>query len=532
MNYNFFIKLINVEIKKKNFQKAKELLFEAIKIYNKSFELFYNLGLVNRHLGKIDEAIVCFKKAIKINSDFTPAYNILGSIYNEIGNKDLALRNYLKAIEINPNYFNAIYNLANFYFVSEDIVNAEKYFNLSINVNPNHVNPYNNLLQIYDRSNNLEKFEETLNRAKKVFGSNKFIKFFEGVYAYRKKQFKSAISLFENFEPDRSELSKNILRANILAKSYDNLKLYEKAFSYYEETNSILKKNYLKKFNKERYLDLVEKRLKYFSNNNLKINKIENFKDKNNLVFLIGFPRSGTTLLDTILRTHKDVKILEEKPLIDKMISELDKCLCKDFSNLENLDKNQILQIQKIYFKERDKLINVNKKEIFIDKLPLNIIFVAEIVKIFPSAKFILAIRNPYDSVLSCFMQPFLPNDAMSNFLNLKDSVNFYDRIMKLWNIYQTKLDLNIHVIKYEDVVNDFDMSLKNLLNFLNLQWSENLRNFYLTANKNRLINTPSYNQVNQPIYKESINRWINYEEKFEDFKNILNKWVEYFEYN
>ena len=236
-------------------------------------------------------------------------------------------------------------------------------------------------------------------------------------------------------------------------------------------------------------------------------------------------------MLDTILRSHKSIKVLEEKPLIDKVILELDKSLKEDLSNLEKLDKNKITEIQKIYFDERDKFIKLDKDEIFIDKLPLNIIFVAEIIKIFPSAKFILALRNPYDAVLSCFMQPFIPNDAMSNFLNLQDSVIFYDTVMKLWSSYQEKMNLNVHTIKYEDVVNNFDKSLKNLLNFLNLQWSEDLRKFYMKADKERLINTPSYNQVNQPIYQDSINRWKNYEDKFSDLKGILDRWVKYFKY-
>ena len=99
----------------------------------------------------------------------------------------------------------------------------------------------------------------------------------------------------------------------------------------------------------------------------------------------------------------------------------MEKSLNGNFSNLEKLNSKKIIKLQKIYFEEREKFIRVKKNEIFIDKLPLNIIYIAEILKIFPSAKFIFALRNPFDAVLSCFMQPFIPNDAMSNFLNLKD---------------------------------------------------------------------------------------------------------------
>ncbi len=530
MNYEKLLYSVNKEIKNNNFQKAKQLLIEAIKINHNSFELIYNLGLVNKYLGKTKEAINCFDKSIKINPNFSQSYSTLGSIYTELGKSDLAKKNYFKAIDVDPKSFTAHYNLGNFYLQSGDINKAEEYFNLSIDINKNNINPYNNLFQIYDRSNNLEKLEEILNNIKKVFGSNTFTKFLEGIYHYRKKNYKISTEILENLELDQNDIPRNVLRANILAKNYDYLKIYEKAFNFYQKSNFILEKTYLQKVNKNRYINLVEERLNFFSQKSLKISQNNNNSNKD-LVFLIGFPRSGTTLLDTILRTHKSIKVLEEKPLVDKIIFEMEKSLNGNFSNLEKLNSKKIIKLQKIYFEEREKFIRVKKNEIFIDKLPLNIIYIAEILKIFPSAKFIFALRNPFDAVLSCFMQPFIPNDAMSNFLNLKDTVHFYDLVMKLWCIYQKKLKLNIHVIKYENVVNNFDATVKNLLNFLQLQWSEDLRNFYLTVDKGRFINTPSYNQVNRPIYKESINRWKNYEDKFSGLENILNRWVQYFEY-
>ena len=128
-------------------------------------------------------------------------------------------------------------------------------------------------------------------------------------------------------------------------------------------------------------------------------------------------------------------------------------------------------------------------------------------------------------------MQPFLPNDAMSNFYNLKDASNFYNLIMNLWDKYQQNLNLNLQIIKYEDVVNDFDSSIKKLLKFLDVEWTNDVRNFYLTASKRGIINTPSYNQVNKPLYKESIFRWKNYSDKFSDLDFKLQKWVRKFNY-
>ena len=166
----------------------------------------------------------------------------------------------------------------------------------------------------------------------------------------------------------------------------------------------------------------------------------------------------------------------------------------------------------------------------YIDKEPLNIIHVGEIVRVFPNAKFLVSIRHPYDCVLSCFMQNFILNDTLVNFLNLEDAANFYDKVMKLWVSYINYLPINYHLIKYEDVVLDFEKTLKETLKFLDLPWSDKILNFHKNSNKD-LIATPSYDQVNKPIYTKSIGKWKKYENKISKIFPILNPWVDKFNY-
>ena len=225
------------------------------------------------------------------------------------------------------------------------------------------------------------------------------------------------------------------------------------------------------------------------------------------------------------------VEVLEEKPIVDIFISSLEKKTNNDLHNLENIDDNSIENLRKIYFDNRDKYINFDPEKIYIDKMPLNLIHVGEIVRIFPNAKFIFAIRNPYDVILSCFMQQFSPNNAMANLTNLDDATNLYDLVMNLWLKYNEIFTLNVQTVKYENVVGNFDGSIKKLLNFLELEWNDKVKEFYKTAEKRGIINTPSYNQVNMPLYNKSINRWKNYENKFLSNKKILDKWVKKFKY-
>ena len=163
--------------------------------------------------------------------------------------------------------------------------------------------------------------------------------------------------------------------------------------------------------------------------------------------------------------------------------------------------------------------------------MPLNIIHIAEIVRVFPDAKFIVSLRHPYDCVLSCYMQSFKLNDAMSNFLNLKDTSNLYNQVMDLWTKYVEIFDLKYHEIKYEDIVSDFDTSIKKILSFLDLDWSDAVLDFYKTAEKRKLISTPSYDQVNKPIYSKSVFKWKNYEKNLSEIIPSLKPWLTRFKY-
>ena len=297
-------------------------------------------------------------------------------------------------------------------------------------------------------------------------------------------------------------------------------------------SNKIIENVFKNKFDKNEFNDRVFKRLSSFVNIEKKLFiDNETYDKRSDPVFLIGFPRSGTTLLDTILRTHNSIEVIEEKLLVDNLIDQLKDYIDNNLLNLNSIEKNTIQKLRDLYFKKREALVVSKNNSIVVDKLPLNIIYIAELKKIFPKAKFIFALRHPSDVVLSCFMQPFLPNEAMSNFYNLKDTSDFYDLVMNLWDKYEKNLNIDLHIIKYEDVVDNFDVSIKKLLRFLNLDWTDELKNFYLTASKRGMINTPSYNQVNTPLYKKSVLRWKNYSDKFDDINLKLEKWIKKFEY-
>ena len=529
-NLNYLLDSAYRALQTKKFDDAKNLFKKAITLNKDIPEIHNNLGMVYLNLNDYEHAIKCFKNAIKLKPEFSVVFCNLAIAYDKLGNFKRSEENYLQSIFLDKKNFIAHYNLGNLYKDQNDLVNAEKYYKSALDLKPDMIETYKNLFFIYNRSNQLRKLEEILVKAKINLGNHSIVNFFQGIYDFENKDFQAVIKNFEKLKIEKKEVGVISIKNELLAKSYDNISEYEKSFKFFSEANNLIYQIYKNKYKKENYIDFVNQRIKYYLKLDIKKWNIE-FPKQNDPTFLVGFPRSGTTLLDTILRTHNSVEVIEEKPIVEEFVDNLKSKINNDFTKLEKINQKFYNEMRNIYFEKRNKYIKLDKNKIYVDKLPLNLIFIGEIYRFFPNAKFIFAIRNPYDTVLSCFMQQFTPNEAMMNFTNLDDASKFYDLSMTLYKKYFELFKSNIYEIKYEDVVNDFDTSIKKLLKFLDLEWEESIKEFYITASKRGIISTPSFNQVNKPIYKKSINRWKNYEHKFKNIKPKLSKWITEFKY-
>ena len=525
---NFYLGII--AFKKNQLNLAIKYLEQASKIDETKSEVFNNLGLIYGYLKNSVKAINNFNKAIKVNPKFSMAFCNLGIIQKNIGLLSEAKKNFFTSIKIDPQNFIAYYNLGNYFTSINDIQNSEKYFSKAIEINPKNINAYNNLFDVLDKSNQIKKLNELLTKAEKIFEKNKIVIFFQAKLKFQEKCYKEVIKTLTNLTFE-TEKNKEINRLELIAKSYDHLKNYDEAFKYFQFLNDKSFELFGKSYKKNNFLNLVKKRIFYFDKVNINIPDIKVKKSDEIPVFLIGFPRSGTTLLDTVLRTNKNISVIEEKPIVTEFINLLYNESEQTEPHIENINDDFVLKMRNKYFSIREKFLD-KKNKVIIDKMPLNIIYLGEIIRFFPNAKFILAIRNPYDCVLSCFMQSFKINDAMSNFFSLKDSANCYDRVMNLWEIYKNKFSINYHQVKYEDLVYDFEKITKDLFKFLSVEWNEEVLNFYKFSKSRGYISTPSYNQINQPIYSQSVSRWKNYKNQILNVDKILSPWASKFEYN
>ncbi len=228
-------------------------------------------------------------------------------------------------------------------------------------------------------------------------------------------------------------------------------------------------------------------------------------------VFLVGFPRSGTTLLDQILSGHGRIAVLEEQDTLQDVLRghALTDAGMETFLSADGaaLAAWRLAYWQRVaeFMPERDP------QAMFVDKLPLNSVFMPLIRRLFPSAKFIYALRDPRDVVLSCFMQTFTLNEGMRHFLSLEETASYYAAVMQVGLDSLDRLPEAAHRIRYEDVVADTEKEARRLLEFLGLEWEPRVLDFQQTARAKR-INTPSYHQVAQPIYQRAKQRWRRYE--------------------
>lgn len=249
-------------------------------------------------------------------------------------------------------------------------------------------------------------------------------------------------------------------------------------------------------------------------------------------VFIVGFPRSGTTLLDQIFDAHGDIEVIEERPILREVVravADTPRGVQKTVSSMSN---SQRKQLRDLYWRRIARFSKDMDREVIVDKMPLSILQIPLIMSLFPNAKIILALRHPADCSLSCFMQDFEINAGMLNFVSLEGTTEAYDLIMTLWQRYEAHLPLNVRRVHYEKLIGDLRGEVEPVLNFLGLEWENAMSDPAAHANARGSIRTPSYAQVTQPIYGSAADRWRRYEKFMAPVLPTLEKHIRYFGYS
>ncbi len=436
-------------------------------------------------------------KALALAPDFAEVHNNLGLIYQECDQLDEALSSFKKAYEINPGLVDACNNLGEIYEKRNDVEQAELFSQKALSMDP--ANPHARYVQarLLRRRGKLEEAVELLAPAVQV----------ESVYLS-----------FIHFE---------------LGKLYDLLNDNARAYHHFSSGNNLQR---LKTEGSDRAMESYLRKLERMKSTvtaewgrSFSAQPVSH--PSGPPCFLVGFPRSGTTLLDQILDCHPQLQVMEEVPILETLASEIDVSYGGYPRALPSLDQEDIKSLRARYFNEVEQSIGRKPGTVLVDKLPLNIQHVPLAVRLFPATKFILVIRHPCDVVLSNFMQNYKINEAMANFYTLQESARLYKHIMGLWDLYIKILPVKYHTVKYESLVENLRGAVEGLLEFLELTWDEAVLNYRDHAKK-RTIKTPSYQSVTKPIYKRAKFRWLRYAEQLEYVREDLAPFISRFGYS
>jgi tetratricopeptide (TPR) repeat protein len=249
------------------------------------------------------------------------------------------------------------------------------------------------------------------------------------------------------------------------------------------------------------------------------------------LAFFVGFPRSGTTLLQEVMQAHPEIAVAEEKLILSAILILLRK-LTQDEAPLSALTAGKARLLREVYFLQASALAPSAGKPVFVDKLPLSLVYLPAIRAIFPDAKIILGLRHPCSVALSCLMQDFKLNNFMINMMSLDSITHFYANVLQVWQETRKAQSFEALEVKYEDVVANLEKEARRVSDFLGVRFAEEMLAYAEGAKAKGLIRTPSYAQVVKPIYGEAVERWKSYRAHLEPFLGRLRPYIKAFGYS
>jgi tetratricopeptide (TPR) repeat protein len=247
-------------------------------------------------------------------------------------------------------------------------------------------------------------------------------------------------------------------------------------------------------------------------------------------VFLMGFPRTGTTLVEVVLDGNPQVVSLEEHELLTRGVLEFMREPV-NFQALANADEATVAALRADYWQRVGAAGIRTAGKIFLDKHPLNTLKLPLIAKLFPAAKILFAIRDPRDVVLSCYRRRFQMNPSMYEFLSLPGTAAFYAATMQMAQSAKRAMRLDWHEIRYERLVVDFEREMQAICRFVRLDWNPAMGDFAqrLTARERA---TPSTAQLAQGLITSAVGHWRHYEMQLSPLLPTLAPWLERFGYS
>ncbi|VAW54631.1 hypothetical protein MNBD_GAMMA06-510 [hydrothermal vent metagenome] len=465
------------------------------------------LAIVNIHItqGKLQEAQLSLENLKKIIPDSSKLYIELSRIEQGQGNQDKAVLYLEKALQKDENSISALCGLATIKTYQANQTVAKNYYERALKLSPGNPNIISGLAMVYSYQGDHKKAGELiLPLLERNIRSMELGKVFISICRHIGKTDQAVTyvhDLLENFPMSKQNRSYLFFE---LGRELDRLGCYDEAFYNYKQGNALSKKYY----NENENIKKIDKIISSFSKKNIATFAKASHTSKRP-IFIIGMPRSGTSLTEQILAAHKDISAGGELQFIGRMAFDLPRTIktVKPYPEcVELISKDQINGLANEYLNFLAS-ISASEKRVT-NKMPRDFYDLGLISLLFPNAYIIHCQRKAIDNCLSIYFQNFAER-GNAYATDQKMITNYYMQYRRLMKHWGKVLPMNILNLQYEDLVNNQEEQTRRILNFCDLEWDKNCIEFYKL---DRTIATASFDQVRRPLYKKSVARWKNYQ--------------------
>jgi len=474
---------------------------KSVKLEPQDAEAHYNLGIILIELTRLNEAEASYRKAITLKSKYTETHNNLGITIKGLGRLDEAEASFRQAITLKPDLIEVHSNLGVLLVELNKLNKAEASYRKAIELKPDYFEAYNNLATTYYKFLRIKEADACLKKAIELnpdYESEYYLLSIIKTFKKEEKYFNQALKLSQDQSLADAE---RCFIFFTLAKAYEELNQLDSSFKYYVEGNKLRKKalNYDINHDIERF-DQLKK-----AQESIKKNCLNDTNEKNDIrpIFILGMPRSGTTLIEQIISSHSKVMGGGEISHFHNFGDEIARGTSK-------LDKNKLSDFREKYLQKIKSLSNGSP--VITDKMPSNFMYISLIYSIFPEAKIVHVKRNPAATCWGNYKLPFSKKiEGYNN--SLDDLVTYYKLYQDLMQFWNKKYINKIYNLNYETLTINQEDETKKLIQFLDLEWEDECLEPH---NNKRIPHTASNMQVRQKVYSGSSEKW----KKFKPFLN------------
>jgi len=491
-----------------------------------------NLAAVLTHTDQPAEAVELLDGVLARHPDFEPARFNRGAAYYALRRLDEAEAEFRHILALRPVHAGAMNELGRVLLKQTRLHEAAEQFREGHRQYPKDLRFLANLVSTLERVNDLEGAEQAIEKAIALAPDDPALLYMQATLEHRMGRLAEARGHLDEFltgELSQEHRSEALFE---LGEVLDKLDEPGEAFHAFSEGNALRARSpAARNADGERFLARVAQARAGFTRAGIRsVAERAPAGERPAPVFFVGFPRSGTTLMERALKAHPDIVTTDERSPLAPVLAELSQRGVYP-QDLERLTASEIEKLQEHFWAAAEAHLGPLGEKLLVDKMPLNIVDLGLANCLFPDARVLVALRDPRDTCLSCAMQRFQFNDAMVNFFDLERTAATYAAVMELWLHYRQAMSLPWLEYRYEDLVEDFRGTLEKVFDFVGLPWHEDVM-AYAEKAKDQVVTTPSYRQVTNKIDTRAAGRWRRYQDELAPILPVLQPLVRSFGYD